>query len=67
MKSSIERAMERLDSKVKIDAVQFSKYSKEDQELALSVMTDEEKLKNIRNLHLVDEDINGIIMWKDVK
>lgn len=67
MKSSIERAMEKLESKVKIDAVQFSKYSKEDQELTISVLSEEDKWNNIRNLKLVDEDIYGLVVWKDVK
>lgn len=67
MKSSIESVMEKLESKVEIDAVQFSKYNKKDQELTLSVMSEEDKWNNIRNLKLVDEDTNGLVLWKDVK
>lgn len=68
MKSSIERAMEKLEiDAVKVDAVQFSKASKRDQDIALDLMTEEEKLQNIRELQLVDEDLHGLVKWKDVK
>ena len=67
MKTSIERAMEQLEFDVKINAVQFSKMTPENQQLTIESMSKKEQFENLKNLKLFHENTHNLVEWSNEK